>query len=514
VKPRPALVATLLTLSAAALLAQPTSHERNPTVVFPGPGNYDVTLTVCDAFGACSSKTRTITVLDPAPHVGSALAQPTPVPIGHLVTLSATSSGKPPITLHWTVTAPVGGVTFLTGNPAIWSTAGLPPGAYAVDVRADSASGTASAHVGSVILVPDLPAAFWTLQKPCRLLDTRASRPLLSTDPPRVFPASTAACPVPTTAVAIAANVTAVDPSAAGFLTLFAGNDAPPLTANVTTDPRHPTRGSSAVIALSTDGQATFAARFGSNRPASVHVVVDVSGYFAPSRPAPPVALAFGAPLCPVFCIYPGGVPLVLRYQAVGTPTSYRYDWTGSGSFSQTSPTPLLSHAFLSSGYAAPKLQLMASGTPASTVAFSPPILITDPVPAAAPPAPIGVQVSFLGVLPPDPLDPAATGPQPAFAVSVLTPLESSVLGWNVYLSLDGAAWNLTAALPPDLTARAPLRLPSWNPSRHSARIAFAAVNWAAQGPLSAPLGLIYPATATLERRQKVARLSSRRRAQ
>ncbi len=491
--PRPALalVLALGSLPIAALFAQPPSHERNPTVVFPHPGNYDVTLTVCNAQGACSTKTQTLTVLDPVPKIASALAQPTPVPIGQSVTFSAKATGKPPIAFHWTITSPTGGLTFLEGNPVTWSTARLAPGSYQIDLRADSPSGTATAHAGTVILVPDSPAAFWTLPRPCRLLDTRSGKPLLSTDPPRVF--STTACPVPATAVALAATVTAVSPTAAGFLTLFPGNSYPPETSTLTTDPGHPTRSNFAVFPLATDGSATFAARFGSGKPASLHLVVDVTGYFLPSHTAPPVALAFGSPLCPTFCIFPAGVPLALHYQVVGAPTIYRYDWNGTGPFSQTSGTPLASHTFATSGYYAPRLQVAAGSAPASTISFSPAILATDPVPSAAPPAPSGVRASFLGVLPADPLDPTQTAPQPAFAISVASPPGSTLLGWNVYFSLDGAPWGLVTALPPDLPAGAPLRLPPWDSNHHSARIALAAINWAAQGPISRPLPVSFP---------------------
>jgi hypothetical protein len=459
-----------------------------------------VTLTVCNAQGACSAKTRTLTVLDPAPRIASALAQPTPVPIGRLVTFSAKATGKPPIAFHWTVTSPTGSPTFLTGNPVTWPTARLAPGSYQVDLRADSSSGTATAHAGTVILVPDFPAAFWTLARPCRLLDTRSTKPLLSTDPPRVFSASTVACPIPATAVALAANVTAVSPTAAGFLTLFPGDDYPPETSTVTTDPRHPARASFAILPLSTDGRATLAARFGSDRPASAHLIVDVAGYFAPSHPAPPVALAFGSPLCPTFCILPAGVPLALHYQIVGSPAVYQYDWSGSGPFSQASSTPLPSYTFAASGYYAPRLQVTTPGTPASTVSFAPPVLATTPVPTAAPPAPAGVRASFLGVLPADPLDPTQTAPQPAFAISVASPSGSTLLGWNVYSSLDGGPWGLVTALPPDLPAGTPLRLPPWDPGHHSARIALAAINWAAQGPLGAALAVAYPASLQAER--------------
>jgi PKD repeat protein len=487
----PRLLSTLVLLALAASLqgTQLISHEKNPTFLIPAPGIYNVTLTVCYADGACASTTKAITVLDPVPRITSAVAQPTPVPIGQLVTFAAQATGKPSIAFHWTVTAPSGAPTLLLGNPVTWPTAGLPAGSYSVDLVADSPSGSASAHVGTVILIPAVSASFWTLPRPCRLLDTRSANPLLSSDPPRVFSASTATCSIPATAVAIAANVTAVNPTARGFLTLYPGNYYPPLTSTVSTNPRYPARSSFAVLPLSTDGKATLAARFGSDRPASTHLVIDLTGYFAPTQLPPPVALRFDSPLCPVFCIFPANAPLALHYQVSGAPTVYRYDWTGGGTFSQTSPAPLTSHSF-ASGYFAPRLQVAGSSGPSSTISFTPAILATDPVPSAAPPAPTGIHATFLGLFPADPLDPTQTAPQPAFTLSVSSPPGNTLLGWNVYFSLDGSAWALVTALPPDLPASAPLRLPPWDPSHHSGRIALAAINWAAQGSLSAPLTL------------------------
>jgi hypothetical protein len=450
-------------------------------------------LTVCNAAG-CSQKTKSITVLDPVPRIASALAQPTPVPIGQTVTLSAKATGKPPIAFHWTITSPTGLVTFLSGNPATWPTPRLAPGAYSVDLRADSPSGIANAHAGSVILVPESPASFYTLARPCRLLDTRSTTPLLSSDPPRVFSVtSNPGCQIPATAVALAANVTAVNPTGPGFFVLFPGNDYPPATSTVSFDPRHPARASFAILPVSTDGRATLAARFGSDRQASAHLVLDVSGYFAPTTAPPPIALRFDAPLCPTFCIFPAGIPLALHYQIAGSPTAYRYDWTGTGAFSQTTSIPLPSFTFATPGYYGPRLQVAALSAPPSTVSFTPAILATTPVPSAAPPAPSGVRASFLGVVAADPLDPRETSPVPIFALSVASPPGATLLGWNVYFSLDGSAWALVTALPPDLPTGTPLRLPPWDPSHHSARISVAALNWAGQGPLSTPVSIVLP---------------------
>jgi hypothetical protein len=317
---------------------------------------------------------------------------------------------------------------------------------------------------------------------------------LLSTDPPRVFSiASNVACPIPATAVAVAANVTAVSPTGPGYFVLFPGNYYPPATSTVSVNPQRQALSSFAVLPVSTDGYATLAARFGSPVQASAHLIVDVSGYFVPSHPPPPVALRFDSPLCPTFCIFPAGIPLALHYQVVGTPTAYRYDWTGSGPFSPASSTPLAAFTFSTPGYYAPRLQVAgATGSP-STVSFMPTILATTPVPSAAPPVPSGVRASFLGVVPADPLNPRETSPVPTFAVSVMSPPGNSLLGWNVYFSLDGAPFSLQTSLPPGLPASSPLRLPSWDPAHHSARIALAAINYAAQGPLSSPQTVALP---------------------
>jgi hypothetical protein len=109
--------------------------------------------------------------------------------------------------------------------------------------------------------------------------------------------------------------------------------------------------------------------------------------------------------------------------------------------------------------------------------------------------APSGVRASFLGILPADPLDPRESLSVASFAVSVASPPGATLLGWNVFFALDGAPLSLQTTLPTDLPASTPLRLPPWDPAHHSARIALAAINYAAQGPLSSALTLVVPAS-------------------
>jgi hypothetical protein len=128
-----------------------------------------------------------------------------------------------------------------------------------------------------------LPAAtggYYTVA-PCRLLDTRrpvgaSGGPALAAGETRSFPVG-GACGVPVDAVAVAVNVTVVEPTASGHLTLYPAGGPQPGTSNVNFRTR--TRAASAVLALGVAGQAT--AHYASAAPAgSAHLVLDVAGYF------------------------------------------------------------------------------------------------------------------------------------------------------------------------------------------------------------------------------------------
>jgi len=85
-------------------------------------------------------------------------------------------------------------------------------------------------------------------------------------------------CTIPSGATAVSVNVTAVQPGAAGYLTLYAGDaPAPPAVSTVNFSPGQ-TRASNAVVAVATDGTGTIRVRNVSG--GLVDLVLDVSGYF------------------------------------------------------------------------------------------------------------------------------------------------------------------------------------------------------------------------------------------
>ena len=137
-----------------------------------------------------------------------------------------------------------------------------------------------SATLAEVELAATDPADFYTLLAPCRLIDTRTGDPVnggpgLSAGVERTF-AATGRCGLPSTARAIAVNVTAISPSANGNLAGYPGGSTPPVS-SVVNFQAGLTRSNNAILSLARDGSGTLALRAGF---ASLDVAVDVVGYF------------------------------------------------------------------------------------------------------------------------------------------------------------------------------------------------------------------------------------------
>ena len=121
---------------------------------------------------------------------------------------------------------------------------------------------------------------------PCRAVDTRVgqgpilqdSGPIGST--PRLFTIQ-GVCGVPVGAKAVSVNVTAVGPTGTGFLTLFPAATSQPTVSNLNYNAGEPALGNGAIVPLATTAPpndlAVFTRVVG---PGSVHMVIDVTGYF------------------------------------------------------------------------------------------------------------------------------------------------------------------------------------------------------------------------------------------
>jgi hypothetical protein len=126
------------------------------------------------------------------------------------------------------------------------------------------------------------PTDFFTIT-PCRLVDTRNpdgphGGPILFTSQKRTFLAA-GQCGIPSTVVALSVNVTAVAPSSGGNLALFPAGWLQPNTSVVHFSTGQ-TRASSAMLFLSGAPERAFTVVAAGNFSETVHLVVDVNGYF------------------------------------------------------------------------------------------------------------------------------------------------------------------------------------------------------------------------------------------
>jgi hypothetical protein len=125
------------------------------------------------------------------------------------------------------------------------------------------------------------PLAFFVLA-PCRVVDTRDPNgvyggPALAASSTRIFPLA-GRCGIPSTARALSANITDVEPTDAGFLLLFEGGQDPPPSTSTINFTRGQTRGNNVRVPLSHDGSGSVAVQNAS--PGAVHLILDVNGYF------------------------------------------------------------------------------------------------------------------------------------------------------------------------------------------------------------------------------------------
>jgi VCBS repeat protein len=119
---------------------------------------------------------------------------------------------------------------------------------------------------------------------PCRAADTRNSTgpqggPALASGPARVFPIG-GLCGVPVTARAVSLNVTVTQPTAAGNLRFGPGTcTSLPLTSTINFSAGQ-TRANNAVLPLAIDGTGGLAVQASLLGGGSVHLIIDVNGYF------------------------------------------------------------------------------------------------------------------------------------------------------------------------------------------------------------------------------------------
>ncbi len=153
-------------------------------------------------------------------------------------------------------------------------------------------------HLGTPRLITSSGSgnAFYTLT-PCRILDTRQTgAPLSDMSPQQVYQIS-GVCGVPANAQAVALNVTLVSATTTLSVQAYPGDLPAPGTNVVSARPARPAIAGAAVLGLATNGSGTLGVLMTLDPPATsgqTDLLLDVSGYFAPT-PSAPVVVAYHA---------------------------------------------------------------------------------------------------------------------------------------------------------------------------------------------------------------------------
>ena len=190
-----------------------------------------------------------------------------------------------PVAGTWSATTTVGAPTARAFHTAVWT--GLQMVVWGGSVSGWPGPGvpltpsdTGAVYSNPAVLPP--PTEFHTLT-PCRMADTRSPTgpsggPALGANTTRSFPV-TGLCGVPSTATAVAINVTVVDETDFGNLRLYPTGGTVPAssTINFVSDK---VRANNAVIPLSAGGEISVRCDMPSGSTGQTHFLFDVTGYF------------------------------------------------------------------------------------------------------------------------------------------------------------------------------------------------------------------------------------------
>jgi hypothetical protein len=238
--------------------------------------------------GTATIAGSTFAVMQSAPPCTSFSISPTSIAPGAAAgSTRVTVTGNPPGCQDGSWSASSNAPTWLSVTPSSSTGSGVATVTWTANDTGAPRSGTVTVAGGLYAVNQSAGQAFRTVL-PCRLLDTRdAAGPLggpaiqaAGTDN-RQFPLLAAACGIPAEARAIAANVTVVGPAAAGDLLVYPADlHDVPAASSISFAPGK-TRASMSVLTLPSDGSGLVGVRNSSE--GTVHLIIDVNGYFAPA---------------------------------------------------------------------------------------------------------------------------------------------------------------------------------------------------------------------------------------
>jgi PKD repeat protein len=495
-----------------------TSAVSNPVVTFASPGSKSVTLKVCNSAG-CSTVTKTVTVLDPAPAISSVSGPSTAGTANGSITFTASGVGRPPLSYNWTLGLPDGTSQTAAGPSFTWTPQIV--GAHQLGLKLTSLYGSASAN-RTVSVVPtvfsDIPPDFWAasfietlyyagftggcgsdasghssfcpaddvIRAELAVFLGRARHPVPFVPPPAtgifadVPPDYWAA---PWIEQAYRDGLTGGCSADAGRLS-FCPSDAatraeiavlleravhpapftPPPPTGIFADVPVDYWAAPWIEQLYRDGvtagcQVSGPLRFFCPSPPLTRAEMAVFLVNAFHLEETPTPLVFLARLCSSAssCSYPVGMPIEFDVQLKGgIPASYEYDWNGDGTYEEASVFPL-AHTYSEPGTFTPRLRLRRGSWPA-VLTHPFPITVHSAV-TTSPGPPTGLSSSVVATIAPTATDPPGTPLRLAYSLSVVDP--PGALGYAAFVNA-GASYQFAGLLAPHrATATDHLLLPT-----------------------------------------------------
>jgi hypothetical protein len=245
----------------------PTISYSPASGSFFSVGTTPVTATATNSNGSASCSFNVVVADKTGPVISC--------PSNKNVTTSGTSAI---VTFSVTATDNCGAVSVVSNPP---SGSSFPLGTTTVvSTATDSAGNTANCSFTVTVTNTSTGAKFW-LVTPCRLIDTRNPSGPLGGPPLNAIAIRNVAvagnCGVPSGALALALNVTAVAPASAGWLTLYPGPSgaAQPFVSTINYRPGK-TLANNAVVPIGADGTINVY----NSGPSGTNFIVDVTGYF------------------------------------------------------------------------------------------------------------------------------------------------------------------------------------------------------------------------------------------
>lgn len=309
-----------------------SSTASAQAVTFLSDGTKSVQLTAGRNGVGSTTRTQSVTVINPAPAVQSVTpTAPTTLYACQPVTFTATATGRPALSYGWELLNPSSptGVVGTNSTTFQWdgkiNGAAAAPGQYVARVTVSGTGSPATGNSAVITIKPfeSLPNAGFAI----------------SNDP---FTYGTVTFHAPTTGVTV--------------WEWDFDDDANPNTQSwvALTDP---VTGPNPTHNYTTTGQRTVRVRVSN---CATPAAVESAAWPVNVTQVAPLKINRFQALCNVApCIFGVNESITFDQEVEGGPNQYKYDWDGSGGYEQVSSTPVTTHTYTVAGSYAPKMQIV-----------------------------------------------------------------------------------------------------------------------------------------------------------